>query len=663
VTSTTLQASLNSPVSTAHESATTEGRAGAGFWLGVALLVAVQVVLTNQFVPAHEVFSQRPLQGVDYDLHIGQVYRVVDALEHWGKSWLYDVELLAGQPEGTITDSGSKGWELWTFLLYHFGVPKPIAFNSFVLIVMLIAPWLLYAAARSFKLDAYASLLAAAMTSTLWFFDSHIHWLWFVGMVSWAGASCLAVLTLGLFYRTLEHRHPGLIVGCGLALGAVLLIHPYTFFVLAPPMAVLYLRAFRNMHARDHWAVAAIIACSLAMNAYWLLNAFSHWHYILDSAFYAQASPRFLLCDFFDVLCSGADTGVIGTRTGFRFLYLALAVAGLYIWRREHDARFLPFVIVIGTLAAIAYFGGFIPGMQQTQPYRQITPAILFTTLPAASFAQRLFRECTAPGLQLTLRALLLALGFALTQQLIAGQVLYFLPRWVPDPVLHPDGTLSPLSKYGFFWQSAVPSHLVYSVPHDPNIIEYGAQPTIDWLNANLPPKSRVLVESSVLGERIAWKTEFEVLGGFFERNITHVDANYFREHRTYAATPPDLLHYLRTLAVDCVISNRPEFTRLPNILKPVAVVATRSIYRVDAGIDRVLHGGGHVSAGQNRIEVHASDSQQALVLSYHWHEALRCKPNCRVEREPIDIDRVGFIRVPAPHPANIVVWNSYESW
>ena len=73
--------------------------------------------------------------------------RVVEALERWGHSWLYDVQLLAGQPEGTITDSGSKGWELWTFALHACGVPKVIAFNTFVLAISLSCPVLIYAAA------------------------------------------------------------------------------------------------------------------------------------------------------------------------------------------------------------------------------------------------------------------------------------------------------------------------------------------------------------------------------------------------------------------------------------------------------------------------------------------------------------------------------------
>ena len=41
--------------------------------------------------------------------------------------------------------------------------------------------------------------------------------------------------------------------------------------------------------------------------------------------------------------------------------------------------------------------------------------------------------------------------------------------------------------------------------------------------------------------------------------------------------------------------------------------------------------------------------------------EMLACGPDCRIEREPIDdVDGVGFIRVPAPHPVDFEIRNVY---
>src|SRR5262245_54373973 len=95
-----------------------QGRGPGRRWVLPAVLaialVALHVGLTLHFVPLRGAFGGEFLYGDDFDLHIGQISRVVEGLRDYGQSWVYDVKLLAGQPEGTISDSGSKGWELWT---------------------------------------------------------------------------------------------------------------------------------------------------------------------------------------------------------------------------------------------------------------------------------------------------------------------------------------------------------------------------------------------------------------------------------------------------------------------------------------------------------------------------------------------------------------------
>lgn len=174
-----------------------DARAGRVFWLAAACLALLQLLLLNHFVPLAVVLGPQPIQGVDFDLHIGQVWRVTEGLERWGQSWVYDVKLLAGQPEGTITDAGSKGWELWTYAVHALGLSKAVAFNSFVWILSALCPWIVLASARVFGLGAWASLLAAAMATSLWFFDSFVHWAWWVGMISYSGVS---FLTLSLIH-------------------------------------------------------------------------------------------------------------------------------------------------------------------------------------------------------------------------------------------------------------------------------------------------------------------------------------------------------------------------------------------------------------------------------------------------------------------------------
>ncbi|TPW00778.1 MAG: Uncharacterized protein FD124_3919, partial [Alphaproteobacteria bacterium] len=145
------------------------------------VLVVVHLALLVHFLPPSLVFGKEPITGDDYDLHIGQVWRVVEGLDGWGKSWVYDAKQFAGKPAGVISDAGSKAWELWTFAGWKLGLHRGTAFNTFVLLAFLLAPLLPFVAARLFGLNRRAALLTATLASALWYFDSFAHWLWWVG--------------------------------------------------------------------------------------------------------------------------------------------------------------------------------------------------------------------------------------------------------------------------------------------------------------------------------------------------------------------------------------------------------------------------------------------------------------------------------------------------
>jgi hypothetical protein len=630
-----------------------------GFISSLLAFAVVHVLLVEYFLPWRKVFSRRPIQGVDYDLHIGQVFRVVEGLRGWGRSWVYDVRLLAGHPEGTITDAGSKAWELWTYCLSMAGLSVPAAFNSWVLLAMFLCPIVTYAAARSFELSPPASLVAAIMASSLWFFDSFIHWVWFVGMVSWALASCLCVLTLGLFYQFVRTRRLVLAGACAICLSVGHLIHPYTCFVLAAPMGAVYLREFRQLPRTVHLGVVAICLVTVGVNFYWLAVAVRHWHYVLNSAFFAQGKLAYLAHDFLGVLRAGENTGVIGVRTGFRILYLGLAVAGLWQLRKARDPRTLPLALAILGLIGFAYVGGEIGILAQIQPYRVLVAATMFSTIPAALFANELVSKQAFRGLALPVQLLLAALGLVAIQSL-AQQVLYFTPQVLPETEKFSDGTPSPLTKYGFLTRFEAPSHITYSLPHN-SYIEPGYEACIQWLQTHIDKHARLLVQGSALGERLAWRTKFEIIGGFFERNVAHAYANYFRRFTT-PATPDELASYLRTYAIEYVVTGQihAEFEE-SDALQIIQIVAGHRIYRVQWPVSRVLEGRGSVNAQTNRIDVIDSDPKAPLLLSYHFHEALRCTPNCTVEREPQVLGPVGAIRIPAPHPRALRIYNSYE--
>lgn len=637
----------------------------ASLWLAFVAAALFHGGLTCYFVSLPAIFGSAALEGEDFDLHAGQVFRVVEGLERWGKSWVYDVSLLAGQPEGTILDAGSKGWELWTYALCRLGVSRPVAFNSYVLAVMLGCPVAVFTGARLLRLGAGASLLAAAMASSLWFFDSFFHWAWWVGMVSYAASAYAVLVPFGSFFRYVEDGAPGPLVLAisAIALGLVLLVHPYAFFALVAPLGVLYGRAFRRLSRARHLAIAGMALVAIAMNAYWLRSAWTHWHYVLDSAYYAQGGAPYLITDFLDLLRDGSDTGVIGTRTGFRVLYLALATAGLVVWQRARDRRFLPVLTAIVVPLGLAYFGVYLPGGGQTQPYRHVLAASCFATLPAASFVAHAWQERARFARPAAIALALGALAVVVLQHLLV-EASYFVPRALPEAKPAYDGSDSPLSKYGFLTlprRAYEMSHVHYGLPHDPRF-EAATDAMLDWLEHNVPKGGRVLIDHGPLGERVARRTELEVMGGFLERNLAHAEANFFRRYDKKPCPPAELAAYLDEYAIGWVVLSAPraDVEHAPALLERVANIAGFRVYRTRRPVP-LLRGRGAVHAHTNVIRVVASDPTEPLELSYHFHEALRCEPNCRVERRAVPFDRVGLIRVPAPHPRDFAIVNEYR--
>lgn len=626
----------------------------------IALALAmIQIALVHHFMPLPAVFSQRMLSGLDYDLHAGQALRMSEALARWGHSWSYDVQLLAGQPEGTLGDLGAKGWELWTFALSSLGVPQAIAFNSFALLVMLFGPCIAYALSRRFGLSVTTSLIAWALALCLWFFDSYLHWLWFSGAVGGVAGSCLAVFALSEFQRWLRAPQLGSWLALATSMSLAILCHPAACITLFS-LGCAWGPSARQLSKQQRWATACLPLVALIANAYWLANAFEHRHVALGHIA-PQAWPNALVCDALGLLCDSHDTGLIGTRTGFRLLTLLLAAAGILVLRRERDPLAARLGWSLSALLALGYAGRYVPVLRELESTQQLVTAMLLTTMPAAEFVRRTIQQLRDVGLPQRARAGAWILSLLLARQFASDQLPYFLPSLAPEPWAYPDGTRPPLSQYGYILLPPLPSDVRFALADPRRSIDPGVESVIQWLRDHARPGARMLVQGSALAERLAWREHFEVLGGARERRLDHVDSDYFYRARTEPKLADSLADYLQHFAVEWVVGDRPEFRKQRNLLRLVGTVEGTRIYANKSPVSRMLHGSGDVRASTNRIEVHGSPPSEPLLLSYHWHPALRCKPNCRVVHIQFPIDRVGLIMVPAPHPTDFVVWNSYE--
>ncbi len=623
------------------------------FATAAALLLGLHLLGFFYFVPLAAWATHEPMPGIDYETHIAQTWRFLTAMDGWGRTWIYDPQLLAGYPHGVIFDADNKGWQAWTWALTRFGVSPGLAFNLFVVAAHLLVMPVVYTSARLLRLHPCAALTAAAMASLLWFFDGFAHWCWWVGMVAYAFASYLCLLPMALFYRWLDDRRPWQAVATAVMLGLCHLVHPYSFFILVVPLTWLYLRRFRSLGWRGHAVVVAIAATPLVVNGWWLAVALRFWHYILDSGLYGQSGLEFVLGDVAGLNLDTSTAGMIGARTGFRTAICVTAVLGLLRWRRASDPRVAHVAAAMIVLAALTYLGSYLWLTRQIQPYRHVLPLALLATLPAASFVCALVRDHAWRSLAWAPRVACGLLAIPASQHLLAD-VLYYLPETLPQlPRLY-NGGKPVITSQGF--------------GHQPVYRHRPRTPADDlvsaWVRSHDDGQQRFLVEEPSLGEQLTWSTSAQVLGGFTYRNLQHSHANLFRRRKGGVAGDDELQAYFTTYAVGYVIiSHEPSrWDRRPAILEPVAKLGPHRVYRTKISPQLVVRGGGQVVATANRLQVTGSNPNEDLVLRFHWLETLVCRPDCQVSRVPVDsFDAVGFIKIPAPHPADLELHNGYR--
>lgn len=622
------------------------------FALAALGVVAVHLGWFLYFVPTSAWLTAEPLIGVDYETHIGQTWRVLEGLGGWGQSWVYDAKLLAGSPQGLIFDADNKGWELWTWAVRGLGAPQGLAFNSFAVLAHWLVLAVVYASARLFELGRWGALAATAMASALWMFDSFAHWCWWVGMVAYAIAGYFCLLPLALFWRWLRDRRAWQAIAVAVTLALAHQIHPYSFLVLAAPMLALYARHARALGLRGHAAVWAMAAVTLAANVWWLAPSLRYWHYILDSGFFGQAGPQFLIADLFGLLLDTATSGLIGTRSGFRFLVLGTCLVGLVLWRRERDPRFTVFVVALATLFALTYVGSTLWILRQVQPYRHVLPLAMFAVIPAAAAIELAARRRMFAGLP---RAVKVGLGLLALPALqhLASDVLYYVPKALPEVAPMYNGGWNPITTQGF---GAQPQYRMRArTKEDDGVAE--------WVRSVDDGQARFVVEDPTLGEKLAWRTEAHILGGFTYRNLQHSHANLFRRRKQGVASDDELREYFQTYAVGWVILSNPSPTwdRRPEVLELVSRFGGHRMYRTKIQPSLLAEGTGTVVAETNVLRVTGSDPSRDLVLRFHWMETLVCAPDCEVRRVRVDsFDPVGFVKIPAPHPTDLEVRNGY---
>lgn len=610
----------------------------------------MQLLLLRWFGGA-ELLRDAPVAGLDHDTHLTDTRRVLEGLENFGRSWVWDVRLLAGFPNGTIFDADNKGLEVFTWLLHRAGLPWGFAFNMFLLVGHLGVMPAVYLSARWLDLGRSAATLAAGFALLLWSFDSWLHWCWYVGMISYAMASWLWLLPMSLFIRWWRRRGAARAIGVALLMALCHLVHPYSFFLLVTPLLVVYAQGARGLDRRGHLAVWGIAAFTVLANLWWLRVSLQWWPSITDSSLFGRRSLLAVVLDLLGIIEDPAVTGIIATRTSFRVLAIALGAAGCWMWWRRSDPRGRPLGLTMIVLLLFAYFGG-ATALAQVQPYRHIGPLAIMATIPMAALVEAATREGWLRGWPRSAKRLTAL--FAFTTTLWCGRdVMYFTAGALPEPKALPHGDRVAFSAIGH--PLPIP-YYAYGGWHRDDLAA--------WVTAHDDGQGRFLVEGWNWGEQLSWKTDAQILGGFIWRNLEHSWANIFRRRPQGIVQRDELAKYFTDYAVRWVVVSThrelaPWWDR-NDLIALVAELKPFRIYEVKQATHLLDPPQGTVEAATNLLRVHGTDPTRPVLLRYHWLPTLVCEPDCTIERSKLKGDPVGFFRVPAPHPADFQIRNAY---
>jgi hypothetical protein len=619
---------------------------------GIAAAIVVAHVLMFFAMRGGLLLSKEPLTSHDFDTHIQQTWRVLEGIEGWGQTWVYDPRMLAGNLEGVIFDADNKAWELWTWALWRMGVAKGFAFNSFAIVAHLLVPFVAWWTARLFGFSRGAALATMGMWCGIWWFEAFSHFCWFVGMISYGFAAYLALLPLALFHRFLQTRSAWIGVVCALVMGIAHNVHPYTFIALVVPMTAMYGFEARRLGWAMHLGVFGIAGTTILMNLWWLVPSLSFWHYVLDSAYFGQPRLLQIPADFLGLMIDGTVTGMVRPTTTWRWAALMMAAMMFAAWRVTDVPAARPLRWLIVWTFLLAYLGG-LTIAAQTQPYRYILPMSYGAGVAAGAAIARALAAKPWRSATPTVRGLLVVLG-VLAGLRASDELLYYGHRAFPRPAPVPDGSDSPLNILGH----------VYSPGgryHD----DHGSLEEIrEFIAGHDDGQSRWLVELPARGEHLAWSTKAHILGGFTWRNTVHSDANFFRRFPRGISDTPQLRRYVKRYGVRWIVVTKTGrwWDAHGDLLKKVAEFDTTRIYEVQdrAKFPLFAKNRGRVSVQTNRIRVKGTKPDEPVQLRFHWFEGLRCRPDCEIEQMPLHFDRAGFIEIPAPHPADFVIENVY---
>ncbi len=326
--------------------------------------------------PWESLLDDRPILSGRHPLHLYHGYLGARALHEHGNLSCYDPTFHAGYPKTPIFDSGSRPAEL--ILAVAGGRYYPAAYKVGVALVCILAPLLLFAAARSVGLGRAAACLACALGLLVWWGQPCRDALE-SGEVDLLLATLLVLAQAGLLIR--YHNDPGLLSWLGVVAAALLgwFAHPLLLVLLLPLFLVYYLSVGTRHRLAWHLALLSGLLAAIAVNGFWLIDWVGYWWIRVPTHLDAPLLAHHTLRSVWEAPLWGGPID-----KALACALAAAAAAGVLLYNETSQratARLLG--LAWGSFLLLSVIGLTWEPLGRWGAHHLLVPALLFAALPA----------------------------------------------------------------------------------------------------------------------------------------------------------------------------------------------------------------------------------------------------------------------------------------
>ena len=565
--------------------------------LVLGAIVLAHVAASTFAVDPAGLLTSEPFYTDDYPLHFARAAVLADELPRTGRLWAYDTGTLAGYPLGaTVFDLDNVGTVVAMALL---PLARALAFKLVVVLALLAAPLVIFAAARRLGCDDVEALGAAAGATVV----SAAAFTFRLGMFANFTVSYLAVLVVALAAGHLRTPGPRSFLALVAAGTLGLLVHVFLGILVLVPCAVLVAAESWRAPRRMIMHAAAVTVILLALASPWLVP-FLRFAPVLGWDYphhFFQTGPLTTAWRPLTVLA------------GWPIFLLAAGGIGIGVWARRGP---VPLVAAYGVwivvLLVCALQGSRLPFVSRLEPLHMMLP-LSFALCPLA-----------ATGLVAVLRAFGAAGLVPFVPLAFVPHLVVTLVRLSPLPAV--SATLPPEGHALVGWLREITDPGARLLVEDRRHLE---RPRLDrdvpdhpWFGGHLPALLPRLTAREILGgpypEMPIRPHRADLSSGIFLGS----SLSEWPAERLAAA----LARYnVGTIVVWSSVA-RERLAAASDVVTPAGRQGIFHAYRTHVPPSFLMAGSGTVRARPNAIAV-TDASAGGVVLRYHWYPGLCSDP------------------------------------